>query len=332
MRFWNVSVAAGVSLLAIQAATAQDLALPKWKIDDICGKQEVSGYCARNEERMRNAVSGSWSVLPDDVKKTCIEKTQAYQSWRTLGDCIDEEARKNVDRHAIKTAPSQAELAEAKRIAEAEAKRKVEAEAKRKAEAEAEAKRKAEAEAKRKADAEAEARRAAEAAEAKRKADAEAEAKRLAEAAEAKRKADAEAEAKRQQMAALSEKQRTEASGCEALVSAIGAQGAINFGTASVAVEQTALSKLEQLANAVKGCPGARIEISGHTDNDGTLERNQVLSEQRARFVADYLTRSGIDAARINTVGYGQTKPIVPNDSPLNREKNRRIEYTIKLN
>ena len=68
------------------------------------------------------------------------------------------------------------------------------------------------------------------------------------------------------------------------------------------------------------------IEISGHTDNKGTKKYNQLLSERRAKSVKDWLVKKGIDPERLTAIGFGMDKPIVPNTSKANRQKNRRCE------
>jgi len=71
------------------------------------------------------------------------------------------------------------------------------------------------------------------------------------------------------------------------------------------------------------------IEISGHTDNIGNMQANQVLSQNRAKSVYQYLINYGVAPARLVYKGYGQTQPIVPNTSDDNRSKNRRTEFKI---
>jgi len=70
------------------------------------------------------------------------------------------------------------------------------------------------------------------------------------------------------------------------------------------------------------------VEISGHTDSDGSAKSNQKLSEGRANSVRDWLVRQGVDANRITTVGYGEDKPIADNKTKEGKSKNRRIEFT----
>lgn len=73
--------------------------------------------------------------------------------------------------------------------------------------------------------------------------------------------------------------------------------------------------------------PEIQVEISGHTDNVGSKKANIKLSQRRADAVRDWLIERGIDPARIVAKGYGPNVPLVPNDSPENKRKNRRIEF-----
>ena len=76
--------------------------------------------------------------------------------------------------------------------------------------------------------------------------------------------------------------------------------------------------------------PGMHIEVAGHTDNVGSDETNQALSERRAKAVMKYITSKGIDATRITAVGYGEKMPLVSNDDEKDgREINRRVEIKI---
>ena len=72
-----------------------------------------------------------------------------------------------------------------------------------------------------------------------------------------------------------------------------------------------------------------RIRIEGHTDSDGPDDANMDLSQRRAQAVVDYLTGKGIDPARLEASGYGETKPLVPNSNPANKAKNRRVELHV---
>jgi outer membrane protein OmpA-like peptidoglycan-associated protein len=72
-----------------------------------------------------------------------------------------------------------------------------------------------------------------------------------------------------------------------------------------------------------------RVRVEGHTDNRGEEAANLQLSKERARAVADHLIQAGLDAARLEAQGYGDTQPLAPNLTPRGRELNRRIEFVI---
>lgn len=75
--------------------------------------------------------------------------------------------------------------------------------------------------------------------------------------------------------------------------------------------------------------PDMRLLIEGHTDNTGGEEKNKTLSIARANAVKEYLVKRGIDASRIKTVGYGESKPIASNETVEGKALNRRVELTI---
>ncbi len=89
------------------------------------------------------------------------------------------------------------------------------------------------------------------------------------------------------------------------------------------------LAELDKLAEFMTLNPTLHIEISGHTDNVGNNQANQVLSENRAKSVYQYLVSNKIDASRLVFKGYGETQPVAPNDSEEGRKKNRRTEFKI---
>lgn len=88
--------------------------------------------------------------------------------------------------------------------------------------------------------------------------------------------------------------------------------------------------ELNKLVTTLVKNPQYKIIIAGHTDNQGDKKLNQLLSQNRARVIANYLIEKGISEERLEVVGYGSSKPIAPNDSEENRMKNRRVEFTIK--
>lgn len=165
--------------------------------------------------------------------------------------------------------------------------------------------------------------------EARRKAEEEAKRKAAAEE-EARRKAAAEDEARRKSQDLA--RRQADADRCKVQLTAIAREGVINFKRASWEIEGQSFPTLDRLVAVARSCPEAKVEVEGHTDAEGTDERNQLLSERRANAVAEYLIKSGIDAARVQAIGYGAQRPVAPNDTPGNRARNRRIEFEVKVN
>ncbi|WP_246051924.1 OmpA family protein [Leptospira idonii] len=89
---------------------------------------------------------------------------------------------------------------------------------------------------------------------------------------------------------------------------------------------------VKRIASILKKYPEREIRVSGHTDNIGKKDYNLKLSEDRAKSVLHSLVeQNGLDEKRISFRGYGDEKPVAPNDSEANRAKNRRVEITIVL-
>ncbi|GAB4377772.1 MAG: hypothetical protein Kow0075_06860 [Salibacteraceae bacterium] len=101
------------------------------------------------------------------------------------------------------------------------------------------------------------------------------------------------------------------------------------FDTDKYELKPESITELTKLANLMKENPDIKIEVSGHTDSQGSRESNQILSENRAKAVAAFLVRSGIEPDRIVARGYGQEKPIADNSTEEGRALNRRTEFTI---
>lgn len=88
-------------------------------------------------------------------------------------------------------------------------------------------------------------------------------------------------------------------------------------------------AELDRMVAWLKANPNVHGEIGGHTDNTGDKKHNQELSQKRAKSVYDYLVAHGVDGTRLTYKGYGDAVPLVPNDSPENRQQNRRTEFKI---
>ena len=105
---------------------------------------------------------------------------------------------------------------------------------------------------------------------------------------------------------------------------------AINFATNSDAVAADYDAELKKVADFMKQYAGTSVVIEGHTDSVGRADYNQTLSERRAASVAGALSeRFGVDASRITSVGYGETKPVESNETAEGRSANRRVVAVI---
>ncbi len=124
-------------------------------------------------------------------------------------------------------------------------------------------------------------------------------------------------------------RRKAEAENCQRRLTQVADTEVILFARASADIDPKSSSTLDKLAEIAKSCPGSRINIEGHTDDEGEPERNQGLSERRAGAVLAYLSKAGIDAARLRAIGYGAARPRAPNDTAESRARNRRIEFTV---
>lgn len=86
---------------------------------------------------------------------------------------------------------------------------------------------------------------------------------------------------------------------------------------------------LKEIAQVIKAKPTIKVRIEGHTDDKGNDKYNKKLSESRAKAVREFLIKEGVAPDRMIAIGYGEEKPLVPNDSEEGREQNRRVEFFI---
>ena len=103
----------------------------------------------------------------------------------------------------------------------------------------------------------------------------------------------------------------------------------ISFSTNSSQLLPGSLFELDRVSEFMLLNPTISVEISAHTDDVGAVDFNIQLSRKRAISVEDYLIKKNINKSRMQSVGYGETKPLVPNDSEDNRAINRRVELKI---
>ena len=103
----------------------------------------------------------------------------------------------------------------------------------------------------------------------------------------------------------------------------------IFFNTDKYDLKPESMAELDKLVSLLNSNKRIRIEISGHTDNEGTAAYNLTLSQNRAKAVFDYLVQQGIPAIRMTYAGYGLTKPVDTNETEQGRANNRRTEFRV---
>ena len=101
----------------------------------------------------------------------------------------------------------------------------------------------------------------------------------------------------------------------------------ILFDTGKDVLKAESLPTLKMIVGLLNGDPGLKFSIEGHTDNQGSREINQPLSERRAAAVRAWLAGKGIEEARMKTAGFGDSMPIDTNGTPEGRANNRRVEF-----
>ncbi len=94
-------------------------------------------------------------------------------------------------------------------------------------------------------------------------------------------------------------------------------------------LRERSMLELDKLIQLLLDNPNLKVELSSHTDSDASDEYNMSLSQRRAQSVVDYLTTGGIDYQRTVPKGYGESLPLAPNNSPENKQLNRRTEFKI---
>jgi outer membrane protein OmpA-like peptidoglycan-associated protein len=103
----------------------------------------------------------------------------------------------------------------------------------------------------------------------------------------------------------------------------------VHFAHGRAKLDSAGKSLIDRLIGALNTCPEAALNVAGHSDASGHPRRNLVLSKRRAHTVSSYMIHKGIDARRLVAIGYGDKRPVAPNDTQANRAKNRRIEVAI---
>lgn len=101
----------------------------------------------------------------------------------------------------------------------------------------------------------------------------------------------------------------------------------IHFEYNKAKVRRESFPVLDAVVDVLVKNPSIKLEVQGHTDNRGTAEYNKKLSDRRSAAVVTYLVEHGIAADRLTSKGYGFDRPLVPNDSDVNRALNRRVQF-----
>ncbi|MEI8147332.1 MAG: OmpA family protein, partial [Alphaproteobacteria bacterium] len=123
---------------------------------------------------------------------------------------------------------------------------------------------------------------------------------------------------------------QTAADTCPPRVRAVLASGIIRFRVARADILGEGTALLNRVADVLNDCRDVAFQVEGHTDSDGSPEANLDLSGRRAQAVVDYLVQRGIDRSKLTAVGFGETRPVAPNDTSANKALNRRIEINRK--
>ncbi len=104
----------------------------------------------------------------------------------------------------------------------------------------------------------------------------------------------------------------------------------LQFSVNGAEIEIDSSAQFREDLAVLKANPSLRIRVDGHTHSDGSAAYNEGLSTRRAASVRDYLVNTeGLEADRFEIKGFGEAKPVVPNDSAANKRQNRRVELTI---
>jgi outer membrane protein OmpA-like peptidoglycan-associated protein len=105
--------------------------------------------------------------------------------------------------------------------------------------------------------------------------------------------------------------------------------GDVLFTTGSATLAAGAERTVSRVAELLEHYPDRTVAVEGHTDDTGSAESNEKLSQRRAQTVADALTAAGVPETRITVRGLGESSPAVPNTSAASRQQNRRVEIVV---
>jgi outer membrane protein OmpA-like peptidoglycan-associated protein len=100
----------------------------------------------------------------------------------------------------------------------------------------------------------------------------------------------------------------------------------------SAGLRSASRSSLREMANVFEQYPNTTLAVEGFTDSTGSAAYNERLSERRAASVANYLESLGVRGSRVDTIGYGESRPRASNNTASGRQLNRRVEIHVRAN
>jgi outer membrane protein OmpA-like peptidoglycan-associated protein len=106
----------------------------------------------------------------------------------------------------------------------------------------------------------------------------------------------------------------------------------VNFHFNKSTIDEASFAALDRMAEFLAENPTMKVEVGGHTDNEGADEYNRMLSQARAQSVVNYLIGKGVSKSQLSARGYGKDKPLHSNDTEAGRAMNRRVELIVVSN
>lgn len=117
--------------------------------------------------------------------------------------------------------------------------------------------------------------------------------------------------------------------GCRGRLKLALGNGNVEFDKGAAEISIDSYTLLDRVAGVLMRCPASMVEVGGHSDSDGSEEKNLELTQARAEAVVDYLVDAGVKFERMTAKGYGETLPIADNETEEGKAANRRIALTI---
>lgn len=117
---------------------------------------------------------------------------------------------------------------------------------------------------------------------------------------------------------------------CRTTLAALSAQNGILFRSGAAVLAEGTETILASMAAAINHCPGAAIDVAGHTDSDGEAAANLALSVARAEAVITALIGLGVGPERLYAIGYGESQPVADNATAAGKAQNRRIVVSVR--